>query len=120
MVHVDAVAEDESERVLIVWLVRPGRLPRAKLDALAQVQSLVGGRTPSPSQFVCAVDGRRRLRVRRRRDQLFVFSVDLQLADGCVARLSELARDLAIFSEVQIHHMTALVVGSGGDVLAIR
>ena len=33
--------------------------------------------------------------------------------------MAELAGDLSVLSEVQVHHVAALVVGTGGDVLAI-
>ena len=34
--------------------------------------------------------------------------------------MAELAGDLSVLCEVEVHHVTALVVSPGGDVLAVR
>ena len=97
MVQEDAVSEHKSQDLLVfLWTCRA---PASQAHWLLSVKLCLGVGL---------------------RDQPFCFVVDFQLACRLVTWCSEVTGDYCIGSAIDIHHMRTLVVGPGGDVLAIR
>ena len=112
IVKIDAVAEHYGQCLCVGRVCGVRGLPLSHCDSFAQVNLFFWliGRPANIGVQLAVVS----------RDQSLVLSIDFEGADGCVLRLIKLAYNGGIHCCIHVDYVTALVVGSCREMLAIR